>query len=54
MPYAINDIISQSFLKGGIKITDKQYQDALNAKLDGLEVKVIKSKLTIIPQEKKE
>lgn len=52
MPYAKEDTISQDYIEGGIKITQKQYAKALQDKLNGQEVKVVDNKLTIIPQEK--
>lgn len=40
MPYAQNGTISQSPVEGGIRISQKQYETALAAMLDGLEVTI--------------
>lgn len=40
MPYAKNGTISQSFIDGGIRISQKQYEAALAGMLDGLEVTI--------------
>jgi len=53
MPYAKDDKISTMPISGGIAITESQYQQALDAKLNGQEVKVQSGTLKILSSEKK-
>ena len=40
MPYAHNGIISQRAIEGGVRISNQQYEAALEAMLEGLEVTI--------------
>ena len=40
MPYAINGMISQDIIEGGIEITDEQYLEAINGMMAGLVVTI--------------
>jgi len=53
MPYAKDDKISTQPISGGIEITESEYQQALEAKLNGQEVKVQSGTLKILSFEKR-
>jgi len=53
MPYIKEDKISTEPFSGGIEITESEYQQALEAKLNGQEVKVQSGVLKILSSEKK-
>lgn len=40
MPYAINGMVSQDILEGGIEITEEQYLEAINGMIAGLVVTI--------------
>lgn len=53
MPYAAEDKISEVMIEGGIEITEQEYQEALQAMLEGKKIAIRDGMLRFLSSEKK-
>jgi len=53
MPYAAEDKISEVMIEGGIEITEQEYQEALQAMLEGKKITIRDGMLRFLSSEKK-
>jgi len=53
MPYAAEDKISQEIIEGGIEITEQEYQNALEAMLEGKKIAIRNGMLRFLSSKKK-
>ena len=53
MPYAAEDKISEAMIEGGIEITEQEYQEALQAMLEGKKIAIRDGMLRFLSSEKR-